>query len=452
MNRKTLRYYYWVILEFFRKHFKLIIVSFLLSFISLISVISLSPYIDTAITNKKISIGMAGKYDFNSVPDEITSKISNGLVFANDKGQILPILTSGWEVKNSGKEYVFHFKNDLLWNDGKKFTAKDINYQFKDVKEKIIDESTINFTLDKPLPIFPTFLTKPLIRYPLIGVAGLYKVTNIKTANGTINELTLDPNKKDLPLITYKFYDDETDLITAYKKGEITQMNVSKKSIADTFTNWKNTVISKTVDYSRLMTLFINSNNSFLKQKDVKSALTMSIDPESFKDSGDMADGPIPPISWAHNPNLKSPIFSIDSASKIIKKSQESTKSASLNLVTYYDYYDIGDEIASSLRQIGLSVNLNVISYDKPNSFDFLLAFWKVPSDPDQYYFWHSTQQQGNIGNYSNVKIDKLLEDGRNTLNVSERTTIYYDFQKNIVDDPPAVFLYYPYIYTIKRK
>ena len=81
-----------------------------------------------------------------------------------------------------------------------------------------------------------------------------------------------------------------------------------------------------------------------------------------------------------------------------------------------------------------------------------LLAFWKVPQDPDQYFFWHSTQKQGNITGYKNVKIDKLLEDGRNTLAIEKRKKIYYDFQKVFMDDLPAVFLYYPNVYTISRK
>jgi ABC-type transport system substrate-binding protein len=45
-----------------------------------------------------------------------------------------------------------------------------------------------------------------------------------------------------------------------------------------------------------------------------------------------------------------------------------------------------------------------------------------------------------------------LLEAGRGTINLEEREKAYFDFQKNIQDDPPAIFLYYPYVYTITRK
>jgi peptide/nickel transport system substrate-binding protein len=81
-----------------------------------------------------------------------------------------------------------------------------------------------------------------------------------------------------------------------------------------------------------------------------------------------------------------------------------------------------------------------------------LLTVWSPPPDPDQYYFWHSTQEVGNITHYKNVRIDKLLEDGRKTLNINERKKIYKDFQRIIMDDHPALFIYYPYSYTIEKK
>ncbi len=450
--KKTVRYYYWVGVEFMKKHLRLILISFLLSFIFVIGFISLSPYFESLIASKKVVIGQVGQYDFNNLPDEILDKISNGLVYVNEKGEIMPVLTTSWEVKDGGTKYRFHLRDGLLWNDGRPFSAADINYQFKDVQVKPVDQKTIDFILKKPLGIFPTYLRKSIIRYPLIGVAGLYRINDVKSQYGYITSLSLEPNKKDIPLITYKFYANENDLVTAYKKGDVNQITTTKKSIADTFLGWKNTAVTKSTDYSRLMTLFFNEDNQFLKEKDVRSAISSAIDLSKYTIDGEIAKGPVQPISWAYNPGLKSAAFDPDNAQKILKKSVTASSSASINLVTYYDYYDIADKLVSQLNAVGLKANLNIISYDKPNNFDLLLSFWKVPPDPDQYYFWHSTQLQGNIGNYKNVRIDKLLEDGRSTISLKERKTIYFDFQKIIQDDSPAVFLYYPIIYTIERK
>ena len=73
-----------------------------------------------------------------------------------------------------------------------------------------------------------------------------------------------------------------------------------------------------------------------------------------------------------------------------------------------------------------------------------------LSKDPDQYVLWHS-EQNSNISGYKNLRIDKLLEDGRKTADINERKKIYSDFQKYILDDPPASFLYLPYTYEISR-
>ncbi len=453
MNRKTFRYYYWLFLEFIKKYSRLILMSFFIGFISLIGFLSVSPYLKLMF-NKQESIGLLGKYDFTNLPDEVMTKVSNGLVTISEKGEIIPVLANSWEVKDNGKQYRFYLKNNLLWNDDKKFTASDINYQFSDVKIEVVDKNILDFHLSKPLSIFPTYLSKPLVRPPLIGIAGFYKLGKYKMTNGYLTDLTLVPNTKDLTTIKYKFYGNESDLVTAYKKGEINKMTLTKKSVADTFINWKNSKIIKTVDHTRLLTLFFNNKEKMFANKDIKDAFAMMIDYQALAESGEIARGPISPTSWAYNSDLKTNTYDIETATKIVKNEAESTESAQLNLLTSYDYYDAADNIAGEIKKTGLKVDINMISYEHPDNFDLLLVFWKVPQDPDQYYFWHSTQTQkgGNIGNYQNVKIDKLLEDGRSTINIEERSKFYQEFQKIIEDDPPALFLYYPYVYTIERK
>lgn len=450
--KKTFRYYYWFALEFIKKNIRIIALSFLLSFVVIIALISFAPYMQTFFLLKKEVIGLIGDYDYNQIPEEITNKISNGLLFINEKGEIIPALASTWEIADDGKEYRFHIRNGLIWSNGNKFSAKDINYQFKDIETKIIDDNTVYFKLTKPLPIFPTYLKKPIIKFPLLGIAGLYKVDRVKFKYGSISEISLSPNKKDLPLVVYKFYKAESDLINAYKTGEINKMTITKKSVADIFKKWKNSDVSTAVDYSRLLTLYFNLDNQFLKEKEVRQAFVSAIDQTNFSDLGETSLGPITPVSWAYSLNLKNPNFDQIGAEKTLNKSSSATDSAELNLYTYYDYLNNAELIKRALDEVGLKINIKLLSSEKPDNFDLFLAFWNVPADPDQYFFWHSTQEQGNLGNYKNVKIDKLLEDARNTSVIDDRKKYYYDFQKVIADDPPAIFFYFPYVYTIKRK
>jgi peptide/nickel transport system substrate-binding protein len=454
LHKKQLRYYWWIVLEFTKKNARLLLLSFFISVIVIVSLMTLAPYLINVTTYPTQVVGITGISDINSVPDSILSKISNGLIYIDQKGQIVPILADHWEVSRDGKEYKFYLKKDLFWNDTKKFSAKDINYGFKDVEIVVPNDYEIDFKLKNKLPIFPTYLTKPIIRSPLIGVAGLYKVDRKKIKFGNVYELYLTPTKPNFPALTYKFYENESKMVDAYKSGQIKEMTTNKKSVADLFQDWKNTKINKEVDYSQVVTLFFNMNSPNLAQKDrkeLRQAIAMLLSQMDISTSGEPANGPIPPISWAYNANAHQSTYNEEFVQKILK-SGDLSKKTTMNLYTYQDYLDVSDKLVELFGDTNIKINVNVLQYEKPDSFDMFLASWRVPSDPDQYYFWHSSQTQYNITGYKSEKIDKLLEDGRATGNIDERMRIYSNFQKVIDDDAPAYFFYYPYIYTIHRK
>lgn len=449
---KSIRYYYWLTLEFVKKHVKLIFLSALISTITIVSAITISPYLITLLSPQTAEIGMVGSYTMDTLPDEIVSKISNGLIYVNEKGKIVPILADSWEMLNNGLTYRFHLKKNILLDDNTFFTAKNINYRFKDVTVQAKGDYLVEFRLKKPLAIFPMYLTKPVIKYPYIGIGGLYRVDHLKYKYDKITEISLAPNKKDIQRILYKFYANESQMINAYKLGQINQMTVSKKSIADTFVEWKNTKVEKAVDYSNLLTLFFNYNNPLLREREVRAAAKMSIDRSKFAEVGVDARSSIPPNSWAYNKDIKDTVYDMDLAQKIIKKFKTASDEAKLNFNTYYDYLDIASDVNKNINEMGLKTNLNVISYSNSNDFDIMLAFLKIPTDPDQYYYWHSTQNLSTLTGYRNLKVDKLLEDGRSTYEQSDRIKYYLDMQKNLDEDNAAVFVYYPYTYIIKRK
>jgi len=111
----------------------------------------------------------------------------------------------------------------------------------------------------------------------------------------------------------------------------------------------------------------------------------------------------------------------------------------------------IADSISKNWHEVGVKSEVQVSSLI-PQDYQCFLAILDIPHDPDQYSIWHSTQTQSNLSKYQNPRIDKLLEDGRIELNTEERKVIYLDFQRFLLEDAPAVFLYHPVVYSIERK
>jgi len=70
--------------------------------------------------------------------------------------------------------------------------------------------------------------------------------------------------------------------------------------------------------------------------------------------------------------------------------------------------------------------------------------------------FWHSSQNKENgfnFAGYSNTKVDKLLEEFRSINDKEERIKKYKEFQEEINQDVPVMFLYSPtYTYLQSKK
>ena len=123
----------------------------------------------------------------------------------------------------------------------------------------------------------------------------------------------------------------------------------------------------------------------------------------------------------------------------------------SINLTTTPLLLGKAEIITKNWEDVGVKVNVQVVT-QIPSDYQAFLAIFDIPDDPDQYSMWHSTQTATNLTHYLNPRIDKLLEDGRSEIGIEDRKKIYLDFQRFLVEDSPAAFLYYPTTYTIGRK
>jgi peptide/nickel transport system substrate-binding protein len=455
LDSKNIRYFYWISSAFFKKNFLALLLSSLATLIVIILIVTFSPFVLKILTTPTETIGIAGEYTTSNLPDEISQKLSNGLIHIDENGNVIPVLAEDWEVSNDGREFKFKIKNNLSWNDDALFTAKQINYKFKDVTIETPNDTTITFKLKSPLAIFPQFLIRPIIKEPMIGVAGLYSVDRTKISQGRLVSLSLSPNKAGHPLLVYKFYDTEDKLIEAYKLGEIKSFKTERREVALQFEDFNNTFVQKSIDYSKVIAIFFNFNFPLFKEeKDLRHAIAEAIDKSKFQELGEIALGPVPPVSWAYDEAvLRAYPYNPNVAGKIIKKYQdEASISAQIKLTTYYEHLNVADDIKKTLTDAGLPITVEVVSGGMPKDFQLFLAKMNLGSDPDQYFFWHSTQQDNNITTYRNVRVDKLLEDGRTTFGITKRKPIYSDFQRILVEDMPAHFLYHPHQYIIRRR
>lgn len=391
-------------------------------------------------------IGIAGRFTPSNLPNEILQKIGNGLTKLDVDGNIEPDLASSWETPDKGKTWIFVLKDATTWQDGKKVTSQSINYQFSDVKVEKPDPKTIIFKLQNPYSAFPSIVSKPTFKSGLLGT-GEWEVKKISLAGTFVDKLTIQ--NRDGEKIIYKFYPTEERSVLAFELGEInTLTNIINPSPLDT---WKKTILVRDVNTGEFAAIFFNTGDKFLSDKSLRQALSYGINKKML--DSDRAISPISITSWAYNSQVKPYNFDQEKAKGIINDFKKAAKISELtiNLTSSPILLSQAEKISKDWEAIGVKVNLQVM-VSIPSDYQALLAIFDIPDDPDQYSIWHSTQTATNITRYNNPRIDKLLEDGRTQINNEERRKTYLDFQRFLVEDSPATFLYYPSTYTISRK
>ena len=123
---------------------------------------------------------------------EVTALLFDNLTRFDVDGRLMPGLATRWEVDSAGITYTFHVRTDAVFHDGRPLTSADVRASFLralsptslggrpwplfpirgardynggkagDVEGmRIVDDSTLVFTLEEPLNIFPKLLAMP---------------------------------------------------------------------------------------------------------------------------------------------------------------------------------------------------------------------------------------------------------------------------------------------------
>jgi peptide/nickel transport system substrate-binding protein len=115
---------------------------------------------------------------------------------------------------------------------------------------------------------------------------------------------------------------------------------------------------------------------------------------------------------------------------------------------------ELADRIAAWMQQsyadVGIKMKIEKIAPDvfrqrrKTHAFDAAIATVVFDATPDRFDLYHSTARDGgyNVGGFSDAEVDRLLEQGRATVDPSARREIYYTLQKRLDDLQPVSFLF----------
>lgn len=453
---------------------------------------------------------------------DLVEIIYSGLLKQSESGEFEGDLAESFSISSDGIVYDFRIRNDAFFHDGKPVTSDDIIFTIEKVLDPVIkspkraswegvsiekiDEKNIRFILRKPYSMFSEVATLGILpkhiwqnvtseefafsEFNITPVgSGPYKIKDLKRNSGGIPvNIKLESYNKytqGRPLIkniTFKFFNNENDLIKAFENGEIDSISNISQNIAKRLEdNGKKTVVSS---LPRVFGLFLNQNQSavFLN-KEVREALSISaprerIVQEILMGFGKKIDGPTPLDIYESTKTQEESIaeaksllenngWSLNEEGVLEKKKGSDTISLRFSLSTSEvpelkrsaeilkeEWEKIGAKVEVKVFEIS-DLNQNVI---RPRKYDALLFGEVIGSEGDLYPFWHSSQRNDpglNVALYANIKTDKLLEEIRSTSDQQLIKEKRREVIEEIKKDVPAIFLFSPdfiYVPTSKIK
>ncbi|MEI7653073.1 MAG: ABC transporter substrate-binding protein [bacterium] len=454
---KKLRFSYWMVTAYVRKHVWFLVSSFVITIGCVSAYLFFANIILSSLANPVVTIGITGAANTSTLPPEVVSKVTTSLLYQNPDGSYASKIIDSWSHNDEFTRYTLVLKPRLFYSDKTPFTSSTVPFNLKDVKLDTSDPMKLVFILDKPFAHFYDYLTKPLIaHYPIRAIGGEYVVTSArkKRTNDTWNEIELVPVEHGKPNLHYRVYKNESDLITAFKLHEIDEFVTSNESAYKNFSAWPNTTTTKDSVYSQVVALFFNTSNPLLKDRDLREAMYGSIPSEELLKLGNLAVSPLSPYSTFYDKTLTHIPENPDVYGAILKRYfKEASSEATFTINTSVDFLPVANAVKDIIKGAGGEATLDLTGLARGGKFKLLIGLWNIPSEPNQYYVWHSSQKgKGNISEYESQKVDKLLEDFRATSEAALQKKYMVDFQKRFARDLPAAMLYYPYRYTISRK
>jgi len=324
--------------------------------------------------------------------------------------------------------------------------------------------------------------------------SGPYKFKKLKKDGlGRIKSYELESNsnfydgRPYIDNIELKFYDSEDEMIDEYNKNSIENMAfVSANNLKKV--KFKKRLNIEELKLPRYFGVFFNQNETkILSDKNVRLALNYGTDKKDLINKildgrGLEVNSPMIGEVLGTTDDVKKYDYDIDKAKKLLAnsgwtnpddkgvltktekaksiKDKPVTEKLTLRLTTpvWSELANVANLLKEQWAKIGVELNVEVLPTQniqqtiRDRSYQMLLFGEILNIDPDPFSLWHSSQKRDpgqNLALYENKSVDDLLEKARQTLNPLERMKQYQDFQKLVIEDVPAIFLYNPiYVYA----
>lgn len=421
--------------------------------------------------------------DPNAMDDEtallLASNLYNKLITLDTDMRLLPDLARSWEVSQDGRAYTFALRENVLWHDGKPFTAADVRWTLEHLKGRgsyaaealrritaieTPDDHTVVLRLAEPwAPLLTTLSWEGAFILPRHGGAsparpvgtGPFRFGSWERGKSLTLEANRDFFKHGpyLDRVVYRFADSDRALnLVLSGQADYMVIRPSQSRLPALAEDPRVRVLTSPTD-SRYYLAF-NLRRPLFKDHRLREAVNRALDRPALLERalhgyGAPAHGfYTPAVAWAYNARASAPAFDPGRARALLAEVldgkgwtfQPVLLSSGIN-----PFGDMAREIARQLQAVGIPVRLEIEPLDRwyarvmdRHDFDVALMGGSQGPDPENLNLrFGSKGLGGRIMGYESAELDTAVGEGGREVDLSRRARAYFRAQEILARDLP---------------
>ena len=440
-------------------------------------------------------------------------EIFSGLVTLDSNLSVVPDIAQSWNISSNGTVYTFHLRNGVRFQDGREVNASDFKYSIERAADpatgsqvaeaylgdivgftdklsgkadnvsgvRVVDERTLEITIDAPKAYFLSKLTHPVAfvvdRYNVESGADWWRKPNgtgpfkLKQWNSGLS-IILERNDNyyrgaaKLQQVSILLQGDSMQL---YENGGIGITAVGADEI-DKVLDPTSSLNKELVSAPELSLEYIvfNTNAAPFDDPKVRQALCYAVDKEKIvdiltKDTVSVAEGILPPGIPGYDKDFAGLEFNVSKARELINESsyRDGLPPIVLSVSGSCAGLPAVDEAIAYMWEENLGINVTLEAIDFSTLLDdarsgklqtFELGW--IADYPDAENFldllFHCGAVENHAG-YCNQSVDALLEQAGVASDTESRLELYRQAETAIVDDAPCLPLWFGQNYYLVK-
>ncbi|WP_232695910.1 ABC transporter substrate-binding protein [Brevibacillus daliensis] len=448
-----------------------------------------------AATNKVLNIGL--KADPPSLdPSQSTALVDrfvhnslyDKLFDINEKGEIIPMLATSYEVSPDGLTYTLKLKEGVTFHDGTKFDAEAAKfnidrYRAEDSRRraeltfitdvKVVDPLTIQIVLKKPFaPLLSIFTDRSgmMVSPEAVKKSGKDFINNpvgsgpfvfVKQVKGDQVNLKKNENywngEVKLDEVNFKVFTNQSAGVQNLKSGAIDILDEVPVKEIPGLKNDSNFEVVSAANYG-FQGIYMNMSAEPFSNKYLRQAVDRAIDRETvikvlFDGYGLPANSPFSPGNLAYGDSDKVKKPDPEEIKELLAKGGKPDGfSFTLQIATSPANEQFGAVLQNMLKTYNIDVKLEKVEFgamlekSEKGTFEATQLGWSGRVDPDQnIYDFMVTGAPNNKSRINNPEVDRLIVEARSELDNTKRKALYDQVMAILYEEAPYVYIYHNY-------